>query len=113
MLWNQIRYIQYRHDKPGEMFYKHSFDNKEVFSILDLSRKKTRHSQLPQLTPISKELLGIPANKLQHLKELQPYIHENSRLYYCQFINTLTVSPTVDTLTDNEDDMSDNTEAND
>ncbi|KAG5880548.1 hypothetical protein JTB14_021220 [Gonioctena quinquepunctata] len=108
VLWNKIRWIQYRHDKPGTMFYKFSFDGDQEFSSLDLSRKKTRNLQNSQLTPLSKKLLGIPENKLKHLQELQPYIDENSRVYYSQFINTLTVSSTaIDTLMEEEDDIYD------
>ncbi|KAG5877667.1 hypothetical protein JTB14_015627 [Gonioctena quinquepunctata] len=51
---------------------------------------------------------GIPENKLKHLQELQPYIDENSRVYYSQFINTLTVSSTaIDTIMEEEDDIYD------
>lgn len=108
VIWNKIRHIQYRHDKIGTMLYKFSFNNEEEFSGLDLLRKKTRRSQILQLTPISKEPLGIPENKLQHLRDLQPYIDANSRMYYSQFLNTLTVSSTaVDALTDDEEDFSD------
>ncbi|KAG5864776.1 hypothetical protein JTB14_016704 [Gonioctena quinquepunctata] len=108
VLWNKIRLIQYRHDKPGTMFYKLSFDGDQEFSSLDLSRKKTRNLQNSQLTPLSKKLLGIPENKLKHLQELQPYIDENSRVYYSQFINTLTVSSTaIDTIMEEEDDIYD------
>ncbi|KAK9739098.1 hypothetical protein QE152_g9306 [Popillia japonica] len=90
VLWNKIRWIQYTHDRP------------------DLLRKRTRNLQNPQITPISNKLLGIPENKLKYLQDLQPYIDENSRVYYSQFISTLTVSPAaIDTLTDEEDDIYD------
>ncbi|KAK9678948.1 hypothetical protein QE152_g40411 [Popillia japonica] len=90
------------------MFYNFSFDGDQEFSSLDLLRKRTRNLQNPQITSISNKLLGIPENKLKHLQDLQPYIDENSRVYYSQFISTLTVSPAaIDTLTDEEDDIYD------
>lgn len=82
VLWTKIRFIQYRHDSPGLMFYKSSFDSTTEFESLDLRRKKTRNSQpaMSKLALLSTKPLGIPENKLIHLQELQAYIDENSRL---------------------------------
>ncbi|CAH2005462.1 unnamed protein product [Acanthoscelides obtectus] len=90
----------YSCDSPGIFSYKTSYEAESAFKAADLVRK-SRHPSQPPLRPIFTKLLGIPANKLQHLRDLMPYVDQSSRPYYEQFVNSLTTSSTaVDTLSD-------------
>lgn len=91
--WSGIREIMYSPNSLGEIHYRNSFQ--EDFKTINLLRKKTRRSAVTKLTPISNIPLGIPANKLQHLRDLMPYVDEASRPYYMQFLNTIAVSTSI------------------
>lgn len=99
--WLKIKWMQYRPDFPGQVFYKHSYSPEDNFKTLDLRRKQTRKLSLPELTPIANSPLPLSAPKMKDLKDLLPFIHTNSRPFYEHFIQTLTADP------NKEDFMSD------
>lgn len=103
--WSKIRVLYYSTENLGQLKYGNSFSDEEVLRTLPLLRTKTRSSGTTCLLPISDKPLGIPANKLQHLKDLLPYIDETSQPYYAQFLNGLKVLPIdQEFLSDSEDD---------
>ncbi|KAJ8889675.1 hypothetical protein PR048_009176 [Dryococelus australis] len=79
--WLKIKWLQYRHDSPGNAFYKVSFSLQAEFKTLNLTRRG-RHPVNHDVQPIHMTSTCLSAEKVKDLQSLMPFIHSQSRPFY-------------------------------
>lgn len=91
--WAKVKWIKYKADSPGKMFYKNTFKKEEPFHVLQLSRTPRSKpfpskSSITQLAPINKFPIPLPRKKVSDLKFLSTFLSDTSKTFYQSLANS-------------------------